>query len=110
MPITIEAAAFAVLALCAIGFLVWTERRHAYEIDRKDRLIADLMDRLMSRDVGEYAMVRGERERPDKTQPQEYFGTEEDNLIGFQMMGEDWKDPERWMRDHTEQIRQAGTN
>ena len=96
------------LTAAAMCFLAWTERRHAIETSRKDRLIADLMDRLMSRDVGEYTMARQERERPSRPVAPEHYATEEENIIGFQSMGEDWQKPDRWMKEYVNQIKEAG--
>ena len=106
MPIPLETVVAATLALCALGFLVWTEWKHTIDSERKDKLIADLMDRLMSRDVAEYKAVVAES--APRTGAPEYFDNEADNIMGFQMMGEDWKSPERWMKDYAEGIEKEG--
>ena len=88
------------LAGLLLAFLVAVHRFYEKRLAEQRGLVADLMDRLMTRDAGEYMAVRRERVEPERPQRPEYHQTEEENILGYQMMGDDWQEPQKWLQDY----------
>ena len=100
----LESIPYIILAAASIGFLLWSEYKHSIETARKDKIISDLLDRITSDNFGEYAAFRQEPNRPETPARPEFYETEEENILGFQSLGEDWQMPERWMKEFTDKI------
>jgi hypothetical protein len=70
---------------------VMSAKAHEREISRLMGVNTDLMDRLMSRDFGEYRVARDERvsglEPPEDDQ---YPASDDEAMVDFQMMGEEF--------------------
>ncbi len=67
------------------------DAQHKGEVDRLHKVNTDLMDRLMSRDFGEYRVARAEeREAQVERESSPFIGNEAENMLDFQLMGDDF--------------------
>ena len=79
----------AIFMLTVLGVTVYAARSHAHEVERLHKINQDLLNRLMSRDYGEYrAVERGEDELLDRGNP--FLVDEDENSIDFQMLGDEF--------------------
>lgn len=65
------------------------------ESKRKDRVIEQLLNRLMSRDLGEYSAGWREYANEPREEMEPFFRDEAENILGYQTLGDDAREEPR---------------
>ena len=67
------------------------------EVDRLHQVNRDLLDRLMSRDFGEYRVARAEEREAEAEKGESPYPSQAEGYVDYQMMGDDY-DPGDFQR------------
>ncbi len=85
-------------AAVLLALVAMRDASHKLEVDRLHKVNSDLLDRLMSRDFGEYRVARQEEREPTReSDSSPYIGSDAENMMDFQLLGDDF-DPKDLQR------------